>query len=74
MESFIYEKGNDGYLVTVRGDFAEMTKVDLDRKVSKYIRLEAPVDHIRSSVAKLVKQGYRLSNQLELGWQRFIEA
>ncbi|NBX48406.1 hypothetical protein EBT25_00345 [bacterium] len=74
MESFIYQKGNDGYLVTIRGDFAEMTKVDLDRKVSKYIRLEAPVDHIRSSVAKLVKQGYRLSNQLELGWQRFINA
>ena len=74
MESFIYQKGNDGYLVTIRGDFAEMTKVDLDRKVSKYIRLEAPVDHIRSSVAKLVNQGYRLSNQLELGWQRLIDA
>jgi len=25
-------------------------------------------------VAKLVKQGYRLSNQLELGWQRLIDA
>lgn len=74
MESFIYEKGNDGYLVTIRGDFAEMTKVDLDRQVSKYIRLEAPVDHIRSSVKKLVSQGYQLRNQLELGWQRFIEA
>lgn len=74
MESFIYEKGNDGYLVTIRGDFAEMTKVDLDRQVSKYIRLEAPVDHIRSSVKKLVNQGYKLSNQLELSWQRFIEA
>ena len=74
MESFIYEKGNDGYLVTIRGDFAEMTKVDLDRQVSKYIRLEAPVDYVRSSVKKLIDQGYKLSNQLELGWQRFIDA
>lgn len=74
MESFIYAKDNDGYLVTIRGDFAEMTKVDLDRQVSKYIRLEAPVDYVRSSVKKLVSQGYKLSNQLELGWQRFIDA
>jgi hypothetical protein len=74
MESFIYEKGNDGYLVTIRGDFAEMTKIDLERQVSKYIRLEAPVEHIRSSVKKIVSQGYKLSNQLELTWQRFIEA
>jgi len=74
MESFIYQKGNDGYLVTIRGDFAEMTKVDLERQVSQYIRLEAPVEHIRSSVKKIVAQGYKLSNQLELTWQRFIEA
>jgi hypothetical protein len=74
MESFIYAKDNDGYLVTIRGDFAEMTKVDLDRQVSKYIRLEAPVEHIRSSVKKLISQGYKLSNQLELSWQRFIDA
>jgi hypothetical protein len=74
MESFIYQKGNDGYLVTIRGDFAEMTKVDLERQVSQYIRLEAPVEHIRSSVKNIVAQGYKLSNQLELTWQRFIEA
>ena len=74
MESFIYAKNNDGYLVTIRGDFAEMTKVDLDRQVSKYVRLEAPVEHIRLSVKKLIRQGYKLSNQLELGWQRFIDA
>jgi len=74
MESFIYEKGNDGYLVTIRGDFAEMTKIDLERKVSKYIRLEAPIEHIRSSVKKILSQGYKLSNQLELTWQGFIEA
>jgi len=74
MESFIYAKDNDGYLVTIRGDFAEMTKVDLDRHVSKYIRLEAPVEHIRSSVKKLISQGYKLSNQLELSWQHFIDA
>ena len=74
MESFIYAKNNDGYLVTIRGDFAEMTKIDLDRQVSKYVRLEAPVEHIRLSVKKLIRQGYKLSNQLELGWQRFIDA
>lgn len=74
MESFIYAKGNDGYLVTIRQDFAEMTKVDLERQVSKYIRLEAPVDHIRSSVKKLVNQGYKLCNQLDLGWESFIKS
>ena len=74
MESFIYTKENNGYLVTIRGDFAEMTKVDLERQVSQYIRLEAPVEHIRSSVKKIISQGYKLSNQLELGWKRFIEA
>jgi hypothetical protein len=74
MESFIYAKNNDGYLVTIRGDFAEMTKVDMERQVSKYIRLEAPVDHIRMSVKKLVSQGYKLSNRLELSWQRLIDA
>jgi hypothetical protein len=74
MESFIYAKNNDGYLVTIRGDFAEMTKVDIEHQVSKYIRLEAPVEHIRSSVKKLVAKGYKLRNQLELDWQRFIDA
>jgi len=74
MESFIYAKGNDGYLVTIRGDFAEMTKVDLEQHRSKYIRLEAPVDHIRLSVKKLLDQGYRLFNQVDLEWKRFIEA
>lgn len=74
MESFIYAKGNDGYLVTIRQDFAEMTKVDIERQVSKYIRLEAPVDHIRSSVKKLLSQGYKLCNQLDLGWENFVKS
>lgn len=67
--SFLYTKENTGYLVTLRGDFAEMTKVDVDRHCSKYIRLEAPTDVIRQSVRKLVKQGYKLSQELELAWR-----
>ena len=67
--SFLYTKDNTGYLVTLRGDFAEMTKVDVNRHCSKYIRLEAPTQVIRQSVRKLVKQGYRLSQDLELAWR-----
>lgn len=67
--SFLYTKDNTGYLVTLRGDFAEMTKVDVGRHCSKYIRLEAPTQVIRQSVRKLVKQGYRLSQDLELAWR-----
>ena len=74
MQSFIYTKGNDGYLVTIRQDFGEMTKVDVEQRKSQYIRLEAPVEHIRSCVKKIIAQGYRLSNQLDLDWQAFINA
>ena len=69
--SFLYQKDNSGYLVTIRGDFAEMTKVDIEKHCSKYIRLEAPTQVIRQSVRKLVKQGYKLSQDLELAWRAF---
>jgi hypothetical protein len=67
--SFLYTKENTGYLVTLRGDFAEMTKVDVVKHRSEYIRLEAPIQVIRQSVRKLVKQGYKLSQDLELSWR-----
>lgn len=69
--SFLYTKDNTGYLVTLRGDFAEMTKVDIEKHCSKYIRLEAPTQVIRQSVRKLIKQGYELSRDIELAWRCF---
>ena len=67
--SFLYQKNNSGYLVTVRGDFAEMTKVNCDEHRSEYIRLEAPIEVIRQSVSKLTKQGYKLCIELDLQWR-----
>jgi hypothetical protein len=69
--SFLYRKpqAEDGYLVTVRGDFAELTKVNCCKHTSKYIRLEAPTEVIRQAVAKLNQQGYRLCISLDLRWR-----
>lgn len=68
--SFLYRKAETGYLVTIRGDFAEMTKVNCEQHKSEYIRLEAPIEVIRQSVAKLTKQGYRLCIDLDLSWRK----
>lgn len=67
--AFLYQKNNSGYLVTVRGDFADMTKVNCSDHRSEYIRLEAPVDVIRQAVAKLTKQGYKLCGSIDLQWR-----
>jgi hypothetical protein len=69
--SFLYHKPTDesGYLVTIRGDFAEMTKVNCKKHTSQYVRLEAPIEVIRQAVAKLNKQGYRLCVSLDLQWR-----
>lgn len=69
--SFLYRKpqAEDGYLVTVRGDFAEMTKVNCSRHTSRYVRLEAPTKIIRQAVSKLTKQGYKLCVSLDLQWR-----
>lgn len=69
--SFLYRKpqAEDGYLVTVRGDFAEMTKVNCSKHTSRYVRLEAPTKIIRQAVSKLTKQGYKLCVSLDLQWR-----
>ena len=67
--SFLYQKNSDGYLVTIRGDFAEMTRVNVVEKRSQYIKLEAPVDVIRQSVNQLIGRGYRQVKALELSWR-----
>lgn len=69
--SFLYRKpqAEDGYLITVRGDFAEMTKVNCSRHTSRYVRLEAPTKIIRQAVSKLTKQGYKLCVSLDLQWR-----
>lgn len=69
--SFLYRKpaGENGYLITIRGDFAEMTKVNCSKHTSQYVRLEAPTEIIRQAVAKLTKQGYKLCISLDLKWR-----
>jgi len=67
--SFLYQKNSDGYLVTIRGDFAEMTRVNVVEKRSQYIKLEAPVDVIRQSVNQLIGRGYQQVKALELSWR-----
>ena len=67
--SFLYQKGDSGYFVTIRGDFAELIKVDVAKKRSQYIKIDAPIDLIRKSVASLVKKGYRQVSSLDLVWR-----
>lgn len=69
--SFLYRKpaGENGYLITIRGDFAEMTKVNCSKHTSQYVRLEAPTEVIRQAVTKLTKQGYKLCISLDLQWR-----
>jgi len=70
--SFIYSKGDDGYMVTVQQDFAEMLKVNTVTYRSQYIRLEAPLEVIRKEVESLIKQGYKKLNALDLEWRFLI--
>jgi|Laugrespbdmm15sd_2_1035082.scaffolds.fasta_scaffold07136_11 hypothetical protein len=67
--SFLYQKDNDGYLITIRGDFAEMLRVNVLEKRSQYIKLEAPINVIRKSVNLLIGQGYRQKRDLDLSWK-----
>jgi len=67
--SFLYQKDNDGYLITIRGDFAEMLRVNVLEKRSQYIKLEAPINVIRKSVNILIGQGYRQKRDLDLSWK-----
>ena len=70
VESYLYQRtANEGYLVTVRKDssddsrcFGEMTSVDPKTSKSTYVRIEAPLKVIRTSVADLLKKGYKLQD------------
>ena len=67
--SFLYQMNDDGYLITIRGDFAEMLRVNVLEKRSQYIKFEAPIDVIRKSVNLLIGQGYRQKRDLDLSWR-----
>ena len=73
-EVFLYQKDDcDGWLVTLRGDFAEMLHVDPTLAQSKYERYEAPIDLIRDAVKDLRSKGYALAYSLDLAWKPLIE-
>jgi len=73
-ESFLYQKGPDGWLVTVHGDFAEMLHVDAARNTSLYECYEAPIDRIRAAIKELQLNGYKLCYDLDLRLKPFVKA
>ena len=72
VKSYLYQRtANDGYLVTVRKDssddsrcFGEMSSVDPKKSAPTYVRIEAPLKVIRTSVADLLKKGYKLQDAI----------
>ena len=71
--SFKYQKNNrDAYLVNVHGDHAELIKVDPSKGVSQHIMLTAPVEVIRTSVKRLLQQGYKKCDQIELSLRGLV--
>ena len=65
--SFKYQKSpKDAYLVNVHGDHAELLKVDPSKGASQHIMLTAPIEVIRVSVKRLLEQGYKKCDQIEL--------
>jgi len=65
--TFKYQKNNqDAYLVSVHGDHAELLKVNPAKGCSEHIMLSAPVAVIRDSVKRLLQQGYKKCDQIEL--------
>lgn len=74
-ESFLYQKdSSDGWLVTLRGDFAEMVHVDPAQARSNFERYEAPLEKIRAAVKELRLEGYSLAYSLDLALRPLIEA
>ena len=65
--TFKYQKSNrDAYLVNVHGDHAELLKVNPAKGCSEHIMLSAPVAVIRDSVKRLLQQGYKKCDRIEL--------
>lgn len=73
-ESFLYQKEQDGWLVTIHGDFAEMLHIDAARNTSLYEVYEAPIDKIRAAIKDLKTQGYTLVYSLNLNLKSLIES
>jgi hypothetical protein len=66
-EVFLYQSSDkDGWLVTLRGDFAEMLRVNPQEGVSKYELYEAPLPRVREAVKELRAEGYTLCYSLDL--------
>ena len=87
-QSYLYQStATEGYLVTIRKDssddsrcFGEMSSVNPKTSEPTYIRIEAPLSVIRTSVADLLKKGYKLQRNvpealryLENGYQSQFE-
>jgi hypothetical protein len=73
-EVFLYQAASDeAWLVTIRGDFAEMLRVNPEKVVSRYERYEAPLEKIREAVSELRAAGYTLSYSLSLDFKKLIE-
>lgn len=72
-ESFLYQKDQDGWLVTTRGDFAEMVKIDISSNRSQYERYEAPLEKVRLAVKELRAKGYSLVYSLDIKLKPLIE-
>lgn len=66
-EVFVYQKDdNDGWIVTIRGDFAEMLHVDPQAAKSMYEKYEAPLEKVRAAVQDLRDKGFALVYSVDL--------
>lgn len=73
-EAFLYQKdATDGWLVTIRGDFAEMVHIDPASAKSMYERYEAPIEKIRAAIKTLLNDGFSLAYSLDLNIKPLIE-
>ena len=72
-ESFLYQKDQAGWLVTIRGDFAEMVMIDTFSNRSLYERYEAPLEKIRLAVKELKSEGFALVYSLDLRLKPLVE-
>ena len=73
-ESYLYQKDCDGWLVTIRGDFAEMVKISTASNNSLYEKYEAPLEKIHEAVKELRSEGYILSYSLNLELKPLVAA